>query len=168
LRVPIDAEGRFRREKAGTKRMAIELYRKRKVEALEGKKLPRKVGIPVSLRTASIHRIISDERSDHDYASEQADIQGISDDGRLDEKEVVSGPRLERFVRLKRRELRNGLTRRQRIFLLEKLVGLNDRDTALAAGYSLSVAENTKQRIWKPRVRAEWERLRCEVATRTV
>ena len=34
------------------------------------------------------------------------------------------------------------------------------------AGYSLSVAENTKQRIWKPRVRAEWERLRSEVATR--
>ena len=48
----------------------------------------------------------------------------------------------------------------------EKLVGLNDKDAALAAGYSLSVAENTKQRIWKPRVRAEWERLRCEVATR--
>jgi phage terminase small subunit len=40
-------------------------------------------------------------------------------------------------------------------------VALNDKDAAIAAGYSVSVAENTKQRIWKPRVRAEFERLRC-------
>ena len=39
----IDAKGRFRREKAGTKGMAIDLYRKRKVEALEGKKLPERL-----------------------------------------------------------------------------------------------------------------------------
>ena len=66
-------------------------------------------------------------------------------------------------VKAKRSDLRNGLTRRQRTFILEKLVGLNDKDAALSAEYSLSVAENTKQRIWKPRVRAEWERLRCEL-----
>jgi hypothetical protein len=41
---------------------------------------------------------------------------------------------------------------------------LFDKDAALSAGYSLSVAENTKQRVWRPRVRAEWERLRCERA----
>lgn len=34
-----------------------------------------------------------------------------------------------------------GLTRRQRAFILEKLVGLNDKNAALAAGYSASVAE---------------------------
>jgi phage terminase small subunit len=39
------------------------------------------------------------------------------------------------------------LTDMQRIFLYGKLSGLNDKDAALAAGYSLSVAENTKQRI---------------------
>jgi len=39
----IDAQGRYRREKAGTKGMAIDLYRKRKVEALEGKKLPERL-----------------------------------------------------------------------------------------------------------------------------
>ena len=39
----IDAQGRFRREKAGTKGAAIDLYRKRKNEALEGKKLPEKL-----------------------------------------------------------------------------------------------------------------------------
>jgi site-specific recombinase XerD len=39
----IDSQGRFRREKAGTKGMAIDLYRKRKVEALEGKKLPERL-----------------------------------------------------------------------------------------------------------------------------
>ena len=39
----VDAGGRFRREKAGTKGMAIDLYRKRKVGALEGKKLPERL-----------------------------------------------------------------------------------------------------------------------------
>jgi hypothetical protein len=55
-------------------------------------------------------------------------------------------------VDIKRPELRNGLTRRQRIFVLEKLVGPELWDAALAAGYSLSVAENTKQQIWNRRV----------------
>jgi phage terminase small subunit len=68
-----------------------------------------------------------------------------------------------KWVDAKRSELRNGLTRRQRVFVLEKLAGLNDRDAALAAGYSLSVAENTKQRIWKLRVRVEFERIRNSI-----
>src|SRR5215472_426437 len=38
-----DAQGRKRREKAGTKSAAIDLYRKRKNEALQGKKLPEKL-----------------------------------------------------------------------------------------------------------------------------
>lgn len=38
-----DAQGRKRREKAGTKGNAIDLYRKRKTEALTGKKLPEKL-----------------------------------------------------------------------------------------------------------------------------
>ena len=57
-------------------------------------------------------------------------------------------------------ELKNGLTDLQRLFLLGKLGGLNDKDATIAAGYSLSVAENTKQRIWKPQVLAEYERFR--------
>jgi len=39
----VDAKGRLRREKAGTKSAAILLYRKRKQEALEGRKLPEKL-----------------------------------------------------------------------------------------------------------------------------
>jgi site-specific recombinase XerD len=39
----VDASGRFRRERVGTKRAAIDLYRKRKNDALEGKKLPEKL-----------------------------------------------------------------------------------------------------------------------------
>jgi integrase len=35
-----DAQGRKRREKAGTRGMAVKLYQKRKTEALQGKKLP--------------------------------------------------------------------------------------------------------------------------------
>jgi len=38
-----NALGRKRREKAGTKSAAIDLYRKRKNEALEGKNLPEKI-----------------------------------------------------------------------------------------------------------------------------
>ncbi len=79
---------------------------------------------------------------------------------------VAQAEETEESLNAKRSDLRNGLTRRQRIFLLEKLVGLSDKDAALAAGYSLSVSENTKQRIWKPRVRNEWERLRSVVANR--
>lgn len=89
-------------------------------------------------------------------------------DSELDETAASEQASMQEFVEAKRSDLRNGLTRRQRTFILEKLVGLNDRDAALCAGYSLSVAENTKQRIWKPQVRAEWERLRCELAARLV
>jgi hypothetical protein len=39
----VDADGRYRREKAGTKSMAIDLYRKRKTEALQGRKLPERL-----------------------------------------------------------------------------------------------------------------------------
>jgi hypothetical protein len=35
------------------------------------------------------------------------------------------------------RDLLNGLSRRQRTFILEKIMGWNDKDAALAAGYSL-------------------------------
>ena len=65
----------------------------------------------------------------------------------------------EEELEARRSKLRNGLTDMQRLFLFGKLSGLNDKDAAIAAGYSVSVAENTKQRIWKPRVRAEYERI---------
>jgi site-specific recombinase XerD len=41
-----DSMGRIRREKAGTKGAAIDLYRKRKTEALQGKKLPESLRKP--------------------------------------------------------------------------------------------------------------------------
>lgn len=63
----------------------------------------------------------------------------------------------------RRSEPRNGLTNMQRLFLFGKLSGLNDKDAAIAAGYSVSVAENTKQRIWKPRVHAEFVRLQSHL-----
>jgi hypothetical protein len=42
-----DSMGRIRREKAGTKGAAIDLYRKRKTEALLGKKLPENLRSPM-------------------------------------------------------------------------------------------------------------------------
>ena len=65
----------------------------------------------------------------------------------------------EEGLEIRRSELKNGLTDLQRLFLFGKLSGLNDKDAAIAAGYALSVAENTKQRIWKPQVRVEYERV---------
>lgn len=41
-----DSQGRLRREKAGTKSAALALYRKRKTQALEGRKLPEKLRRP--------------------------------------------------------------------------------------------------------------------------
>ena len=69
----------------------------------------------------------------------------------------------EQDIEAKRSDAMNGLSRRQRTFILEKLVGLNDKEAALAAGYSLSVSENTKQKVWKPEVHAEFERLKNQL-----
>jgi hypothetical protein len=71
-------------------------------------------------------------------------------------------PTPEQELEKRRSDLRNGLTDKQRLFLFGKLIGLNDKDAALAAGYSLSVAENTKQRIWKPQVRTQYERVKTQ------
>jgi hypothetical protein len=94
----------------------------------------------LTLRTGIHQPIFRGSESDAAKRSEQRELSGL--------------------LECRRSELRNGLTARQRGFILEKLVGLNDKDAALAAGYSVSVAENTKQRIWKPRVREQFERLR--------
>ena len=60
-----------------------------------------------------------------------------------------------------RLSLAGPLTRRHRAFLSGKIVGLSDREAALDAGYSFSMAENTKVKIWaKPHVQAEFERLK--------
>ena len=89
----------------------------------------------------------------------------ISQDLRPDDFELPKPPTLEEQLERRRSELRNGLTDRQRLFLFGKLSGLNDKNAALAAGYALSVAENTKQRIWKPQVRTEYERVRRTLTT---
>jgi phage terminase small subunit len=68
---------------------------------------------------------------------------------------------LDRWTRGKpvERDLLNGLSRRERTFVLEKLLGMKDLDAALCSGYSRSMARNTKQKIWKPHVQAEFQRL---------
>lgn len=57
-------------------------------------------------------------------------------------------------------KLSQRLNRRQQAFVCAKIAGFNDKEAALTAGYSPSVAENTKQKVWKPWVRAEFNRLR--------
>ena len=81
----------------------------------------------------------------------------------LDDFELPEPLTPEEELERQRSELRNGLTDMQRLFLYGKLSGLNDKDAALAAGYSLSVAENTMQRIWKPRVIDEFARVKCKL-----
>ena len=61
------------------------------------------------------------------------------------------------------------VTRRERTFLLEKLVGLSDRRAAIAAGYSLSMANNTKQKIWsRPNMLEEMEALKLAAARQLI
>ena len=86
------------------------------------------------------------------------------EDSRSDAAVALEHGKKQAKVKKRRSEIRNGLTHRQRAFILEKLVGQNDKNAALSAGYSLSVAENTKQRIWKPSVRQEFERLSTELS----
>jgi hypothetical protein len=64
----------------------------------------------------------------------------------------------------RRMKLRRGLTHMQRLFLYGKLSGLNDKDAALAAGYSLSVAENTRQKIWKPSLVDEFSQVKSRLS----
>ena len=89
-----------------------------------------------------------------------ARIQPIYKKIRSDDFASFELPNPETELEKRRSDLRNGLTDKQRLFLFGKLSGLNDKDAALAAGYSVSVAENTKQRIWKPQVQTEYERVK--------
>ena len=91
-----------------------------------------------------------------------------SEDSKSDVADASKQATEQAGLEARRLELRKWLTRRQRIFILEKLVGLNDKNAALAAGYSLSVGENTKQRIWNPYVRQEFERLQSELRSQII
>jgi hypothetical protein len=51
----------------------------------------------------------------------------------------------------------------QHAFLREKILGTNDKEAALAAGYSLSVAENPKQKPWAKR-QMRWAFERSEIS----
>jgi hypothetical protein len=76
------------------------------------------------------------------------------------QKGVAMSKQRKRAIRIR------GLTRKQHAFLREKVLGMNDKEAALAAGYSLSVAENTKQKLWaKPEMRSTFERLRESLLT---
>lgn len=55
----VDADGRFRREVAGSKSAAINLVRKRKMQALEGKKLPEKLRRATVLFEEIAHEALS-------------------------------------------------------------------------------------------------------------
>jgi len=116
-------------------------------------------------RTVGLHRkfegavfyIADDARTNRTVLSimERLDREfALADD--VEERPLTHGEELDQ----RRSELKNGLTDMQRLFLLGKLEGLNDKNAALAAGYSLTVSENTKQRIWKPKVRQAFERLK--------
>ena len=64
-----DAHGRLRREKAGTRGMAINLYRKRKTEALQGRKLPE----TIRRREVLLSELLADaaEHIEHRYRGQR-------------------------------------------------------------------------------------------------
>ena len=69
-----DAHGRLRREKAGTKGMAEKLYRKRKTEALQGKKLPE----TMRRRETLLSELLADaaEHIEHRYRGQRLGADG--------------------------------------------------------------------------------------------
>jgi hypothetical protein len=66
-----DRFGKRHREKAGTKSLAIKLYRKRKQEALEGKKLPESLRKPsIDFRHLVVDALAYSKRNKRSYKTD--------------------------------------------------------------------------------------------------
>ncbi len=75
-----DADGRRRREKAGRKSDAIDLYRKRKLEAMQGKKLPEKLRAPkVSFADLAKDALEYSETHKRSYADDKVRMAKLKD-----------------------------------------------------------------------------------------
>jgi len=74
-----DNQGKRRREKAGTKRAAVELKAKRTMEKLEGRKLPEKLKFTASVRFAELCADAQAESALHNGESSQGNLKTIID-----------------------------------------------------------------------------------------
>lgn len=135
----MDAEGILRREKVGSKSAAVALYSKRKTDAMEGKKLPKK------LRARQVRFAeLADDYLEHAKANNEG---WIADKNRIATLKAAFGSRWRRF---RSRIWGNGSTRRS---------GSRERSiagrTVLRSIYKLGIenkkAESNPVLLLKPR-----------------
>lgn len=167
-RIPVEkSAARLERAK---RRLAQILSEKRRIAAptvVTPKKTPRSQKAKSIKRR--IHRPGSEQAQNRRQTAIRKRQKGVR--RRLTQNREKTARKSKRRTRKKAVRISSGnrrengmLLRRQRHFILEKLVGKSDKDAAVAAGYSIWIATNTKQKIWaRPGVREEFERLKAEI-----
>jgi site-specific recombinase XerD len=113
-----DADGRKRREKVGRKGDAIDLYRKRKIEALQGKKLPEKLRAPkVTFAELAKDALEYSETHKRSYVDDRVRMAKLKDWIGQCPAESVSPQEIERWLLNKGEELRPATLNRYRALL---------------------------------------------------
>jgi site-specific recombinase XerD len=114
----VDASGKLRREKVGTKSVAISLYRKRKTQAMEGKKLPerlraRKVGF-VELAQDALEYSQAHKRS---FVDDKVRMTKLKEWVGCRTAESVTPQEIERWLSSKAEELKAATLNRYRALI---------------------------------------------------
>jgi site-specific recombinase XerD len=113
-----DADGRRRREKAGRKSDAIDLYRKRKLEAMQGKKLPEKLRAPkVSFADLAKDALEYSETHKRSYADDKVRMAKLKDWIGQRPAESVSPQQIEHWLSSKSEDLKPATLNRYRALL---------------------------------------------------
>jgi site-specific recombinase XerD len=113
-----DSDGRKRREKVGRKGDAIDLYRKRKMEALQGKKLPEKLRAPkVTFAELAKDALEYSENHKISYADDKVRMAKLRDWIGQRPAESVSPQQIEHWLLSKAEELKPATLNRYRALL---------------------------------------------------
>jgi site-specific recombinase XerD len=117
-----DAEGRRRREKAGAKSHAIQLYQKRKTEALQGKKLPENLrSHQVTLREIAATALEYSRSEKASYRQDEIRMAPILEQFGHRGAESVKPEELERWLNEEAKEREWALATKNRYIALLKL-----------------------------------------------
>src|ERR1035441_8805936 len=113
-----DADGRKRREKVGRKSDAIDLYRKRKMEALQGRKLPEKLRAPkVCFADLAKDALEYSETHKRSYADDKVRMAKLKDWIGQRPADSVSSQQIEHWLLEKSHELKPATLNRYRALL---------------------------------------------------
>lgn len=113
-----DSDGRKRREKAGRKSDAIDLYRKRKMEAFQGKKLPEKLRTrKVSFAELAKDALEYSEAHKHSFADDKIRMAKLKEWLGQRPADAVAPQEIERWLSSKAEELKPATLNRYRALL---------------------------------------------------